>query len=109
MLSKEPHQTATGPNALHTICATKPPEIINAYSKPFLDVHRSAMKLGRRNFVIPGHGAYMASLNRNLSRAMDGSLTARQALRIIVSEWELTTLEFGRDEQIKRWKDLAKD
>ena len=85
------------------------PEIINAYSKPFLDVHQSAMKLGRRNFVIPGHGAYMASLNRNLSRALDGSLTSRQALRIIVSEWELTTLEFGREDQIKRWKDLAKD
>jgi len=85
------------------------PEIISAYSKPFLDVHQAAMRLGRRNLVIPGHGAYMASLNRNLSRALNGSLTARQALRIIESEWELTTLEFGREDQIKRWNDLAKN
>lgn len=85
------------------------PAIISAYSKPFLEVHQKALRLSRRNLVIPGHGTYMASLNRNLSRALDGSLTARQALRIIVSEWELTTLEFGRAEQIKRWNDLVKN
>ncbi len=84
------------------------PDIIDAYSKPFLDVHEAALRIGNRNLNIPGHSAYMASLNRNLSRAMDGNITARQALKIIVSEWELTTLEFGRDDQIKRWRDLLK-
>lgn len=80
--------------------------VVQAYSKPFLDVHENAMRLARHNFNVPGHGSYMTSLNENLTLAMEGNLSARQALQIIESEWELTTLEIGRDEQARRWHEL---
>ena len=85
------------------------PEILQTYSKPFLDVHKAAMRIARHNLNIPGHGAYMASLNRHLTLALDGSLSARQALRLIASEWELITTEIGRDEQIARWRELIEN
>ncbi len=82
------------------------PAVIQAYSEPFLDVHKKAMKMAGHNFNLPGHGSYMASLNENLSQALNGRLSAREALNVIEAEWELTTLEIGSADQTRRWKEL---
>lgn len=82
------------------------PQIIEAYSRDFLDVHRQAMRTAVSDIYLPGYGNYMAALTRNLSRVFDGSLPVAKALETVSSEWRLITRDLGEAAQKKRWKEL---
>ncbi|MEH6812055.1 MAG: extracellular solute-binding protein [Motiliproteus sp.] len=57
---------------------------------------------------LPGDVEYINALNRNLHRVASGTLSASQAMAETSRDWNLITDRYGRELQIKRWKQILK-
>lgn len=84
------------------------PDIIEAYSAAFLDVHRQSMATAIPDLYLASQSAYFASLSNWLDRALNGLVTPAEALGNVSQDWEITTNRAGRDMQISRWQALRK-
>ncbi len=80
--------------------------IQKAYTKEFLEAHKTSMKESIPDFYLHNQGAYLASLQENIYLAYKGSLTAKQALDITATKWKLLTREVGYAKQKKTWLKL---
>ena len=79
------------------------PEIVATYSKPFLDVHQSAMRQSIPDFYLAGQSEYFGVLRRFLTRADRGELGVDESLGLAAKAWESITDRMGRDNQIEQW------
>lgn len=79
------------------------PGIRNAYSEPFLNVHRESMEQAIPDLYLARQGDYFLALSKWISRAMDGSTSPDIALARVEQQWNIITSEVGRTKQIERW------
>ncbi len=77
--------------------------IIDIYSKPFLDAHKTSMKQSMPDFYLRNQSAYLTSLQENIFLAIKGNLTPKQALDTAANEWRLITRKVGREKQMQYW------
>lgn len=82
------------------------PSIIDAYSEPFLRVHRQAMQNAIPDLYLKGQSDYMHALADGLDAALRREITPEAAMRRIAQRWELVTSRAGRDGQVRRWVQL---
>lgn len=80
--------------------------IREAYSEPFLQVHRDSMENAIPDLYLARHGDYFRSLSKWIGRAMDGTTSPEMALRRIEQQWNIVTAEVGRAPQTERWMAL---
>lgn len=57
---------------------------------------------------LPGDAEYMNSLNKNLLQAAKGVITPEEAMKKTSGEWDEITNRYGRNKQIKHWKNQVK-
>lgn len=57
---------------------------------------------------IPGDSEYLAALDRQLTAAARGEVTAREAMARAAAEWEKITERLGRAEQTQHWLSFRK-
>lgn len=53
---------------------------------------------------IPAANHYLAVLDAEVLRAVDGEQSVDEALRRVVNAWETITIEQGREEQLRHWR-----
>lgn len=82
------------------------PRIEEAYSRPFLDVHRDTMRRAIPDLYLAGRGEYFDLLGRFLARANEGRMTPEKALEVVAKGWDLITDRVGRELQVERWRTL---
>lgn len=80
------------------------PGIIEAYSKPFLNVHRAALEGAIPDFYIKQQSEYFSTLAEGLDQALHGEETPHAALTRVAQNWELTTSHTGRAGQVSQWQ-----
>ena len=81
-------------------------KIIDAYSTPFLKVHREAMRNAIPDLYLKGHSEYFAALATALDAAVKGAMRPETALRGVAQKWELISGKAGHAQQVMRWKNL---
>ena len=79
------------------------PIIRETYSDDFLAVHRRAFDDPLPDLYLPGHGSYFGKLSQRLNEAYTGEKTPKEALEHAARDWELISLDFGREAQAERW------
>lgn len=79
------------------------PQIIQTYSKEFLDTHRFSMTNSIPDLYLDGQGEYFGSLRENIAAAVAGNLTSKEALDRTAREWRLTTFRLGKRSQLEQW------
>ncbi|MEM7306748.1 MAG: extracellular solute-binding protein [Planctomycetota bacterium] len=82
------------------------PQVVGAYTEPFLRQHRASLKGCLPDFYLQGRGEYFALLGRYLDRANRGELSPERALLLAARGWELVTDRLGREGQIEQWRRL---
>lgn len=82
------------------------PGVIEAYSKPFLKVHRQALTEAIPDLYLKGQSEYFTALAEGLDAALHGQRSAQDALKRVAVKWELITSRSGRAGQIARWAHL---
>ena len=80
--------------------------IIEAYSKPFLKVHRAALEGAIPDFYLKRQSEYFSALAAGLDQALQGEVTPQTALTRVAQSWELITSHTGRAGQISQWQRL---
>lgn len=53
---------------------------------------------------IPGFSRYTKALEQELSRALDGAASVKEALDKVAADWELITDQIGRDQQLALYR-----
>jgi multiple sugar transport system substrate-binding protein len=81
-------------------------KIIDAYSAPFLKVHREAMGNAIPDLYLKGHSEYFSALAKGLDAAVTGALKPEVALQGVAQKWELISGKAGHAQQVLRWRDL---
>jgi len=82
------------------------PGVEDAYSKPFLKVHRASLDGAIPDFYLKGQSDYFQALGRGLDRALQGEVPPKIALSRVAQQWQLITSRAGRERQIQRWARL---
>lgn len=82
------------------------PGVQEAYSKPFLKVHRAALEGAIPDLYLKGQSEYFQALGRGLDKALQGEVTPEVALSRVAQQWQLITSRAGREEQVTRWAQL---
>ena len=82
------------------------PGVQEAYSKPFLKVHRAALEGAIPDLYLKGQSEYFQTLGRGLDKALQGEVTPEVALSRVAQQWQLITSRAGREEQVTRWAQL---
>ena len=85
------------------------PEILETYSRTFLDTHATAMGQCLPDCYIGGQADYFAVLARYVSLAVRHKLTPRTALRTTARQWQAITVKRGRARQIRSWQSVWND
>lgn len=80
--------------------------IIDAYSAPFLKVHREAMRNAIPDLYLKGHSEYFAALAKGLDAAVTGAMRPKAALRGVAQKWKLISGKAGHAQQGLRWQNL---
>lgn len=80
------------------------PGIIEAYSEPFLKVHRAALAGAIPDFYIKQQSEYFSTLAEGLDQALHGEEKPQAALTRVAQNWELTTSHTGRAGQVAQWR-----
>jgi len=78
-------------------------EIIDTYSKPFLDAHEDSMKNSIPDLYLKGQGEYFDALRVNLTAADVGKKTPKEALDDTASAWSRITRRMGKRSQKVQW------
>lgn len=79
------------------------PQIENKYDRHFLKAHQLAMQTAIPDLYIQGRGQYINILQDNISNALEGNLSAKQALALTAKNWDKITDKIGRKNQIEQW------
>ncbi len=81
-------------------------KIVEAYSAPFLKVHRETMRNAIPDLYLKCHSEYFAALAKGLDAAVMGSVQPEEALRGVAQKWELISGKAGHAQQVLRWRSL---
>ena len=84
----------------------KDPMIQEVYSPAFLDIHRESMISAIPDLYLRNQGEYFRVLTEWISRALQGAVTAKDALQGAALQWRLITNSAGHEQQIVRWNRL---
>lgn len=82
------------------------PVIRGIYSDAFLKVHAASMRNAIPDLYLANQSQYLGALNKWIVRALDGDVTAKEAMKRVAQSWELTTLRSDPQRQRQRWRDL---
>ena len=85
------------------------PNIVAAYSQPFLEVHKAAMQRSLPNLYLPGFGSYFGSLKSAITLALKGQVSAREALNRASDEWQVVSQMYDREALISAWHSVVAD
>ncbi|MFT6675404.1 MAG: multiple sugar transport system substrate-binding protein [Sulfitobacter sp.] len=80
--------------------------VVDAYSEPFLKVHKQVMSAAIPDFYLKGQSEYFSTLASGLDDALHGGVDPEKALRRVAQSWDLITSRAGRHQQIERWARL---
>ncbi len=78
------------------------------YSDEFLKVHRASMRDAIPDLYLANQSQYLGALNKWIERALDGEISAQEAMKRVAQSWELTTLRSDPERQKIRWRDLRR-
>jgi len=84
------------------------PLVRAAYGEQTMDVYADAMARQVPDMQLEGVSEYYDALDRNLSGAWAGQMTAAEVVRDTAAQWEQITDRIGRDRQIAQWRLLKK-
>lgn len=84
----------------------KDKKIVEAYSAPFLKVHREAMRNAIPDLYLKGHSEYFSALAKGLDAAVTGAMQPEAALQGVAQKWELISGKAGHAHQVLRWRNL---
>ena len=73
------------------------------YSKEFAQVLRTTAQTGCPDLQVPGTYEYWSAADREISEAIAGNKTAKEALDAAAAEWNNITQRFGLEQQKKAW------
>jgi multiple sugar transport system substrate-binding protein len=79
------------------------PAIQSTYSPEFLELHQASLTHCLPDCHIGGQADYFSALARFISLAVDGKLTAGEALNATASRWRALTRRRGQDLQASAW------
>lgn len=82
------------------------PNIISLYGNNFLQAHKTAMRNAIPDLYISGQNIYMGELRKYIIMALQGRMTAKQALDIAAQSWENTHSRLGYAQQQRQWLEL---
>ncbi|MEM7522823.1 MAG: extracellular solute-binding protein [Pseudomonadota bacterium] len=85
------------------------PQIREAYSAAFLQVHQRAMQDPLPDLYLPGHGSYFASLAGWIERVALGEVSASEGLRRAALDWRVISLDFDEVKQTERWREIYRN
>ena len=77
--------------------------IEKVYGKKFLLEHKKALVDAIPDFYISGRSSYIRHLEENISLAMKGRISTKEALDFTAQSWEETTNQLDRLSQIEQW------
>ena len=80
--------------------------IQSVYTPEFLDAHKRSMQQSIPDFYLQNQSEYLSLLQENIHLALNGQLTAKQALEVTSTEWEQVTNQVGREGQVALWRAL---
>ena len=83
------------------------PMIEEVYGASFLNAHRESLVTSIPDLYISGQSNYLDVLRQQILAALNGELTAQQALNICAREWSHITRRLGRENQVAQWQALA--
>lgn len=84
----------------------KDEKIVEAYSAPFLKVHREAMRNAIPDLYLKGHSEYFSALAKGLDAAVTGAMQPEAALQGVAQKWKLISGKAGQAHQVLRWRNL---
>jgi multiple sugar transport system substrate-binding protein len=80
------------------------PRIASVYGTPALEVFAREWSIALPPGTgLPGDGEYLAALDRHLTAAARGEMSAQQAMAGTARTWESITERYGRESQIGHW------
>lgn len=82
------------------------PEIVDTYTKPFLEAHRTSMIGSIPDLYLKGQGEYFDELRVAVAAADAGSKSPQEALDDCASAWSRITRRMGRKSQAVQWQFL---
>ena len=82
------------------------PQIVDAYSAEFLEQHAQSLSTCIPDLYLQGRSEYVATLNRFLSLADQGTLSPKEALQVVDRSWQDITERIGRESQVQQWRFL---
>jgi len=80
--------------------------IIDAYSTPFLNVHKTSMHGVIPDLYVNGHGEYFGALREGIIAALEGRKDAATALNETAKSWTIITHRLGSAKQREQWRAL---
>ncbi|WP_420862338.1 ABC transporter substrate-binding protein [Algirhabdus cladophorae] len=76
------------------------------YSKEFLDVHQTSMAGSIPDLYLKNQSDYFRVLGEQVFLAINGKVSAAEALKRVDRRWRLITGRAGAQSQIRRWNNL---
>ena len=83
------------------------PTIQDVYGSSFLNAHRDSLVNSIPDLYLSGQSNYLDVLRQQILAALNGELTAEQALNICAQEWSHITRRLGRENQQAQWQALS--
>lgn len=75
-----------------------------SYTRDYLKVMKETIELGLPDLQIPGSDAYVKAADAEISAAIVGKKSPREALNDAVNAWNEITNRFGTEQQKEYWK-----
>ncbi len=85
------------------------PRITRVYSTAALEVFVREWDVALPTGTgLPGDGEYLAALDRHLTAAARGQMSAEQAMAGTAQAWDAITERYGREAQIRHWRTFSR-
>jgi multiple sugar transport system substrate-binding protein len=81
----------------------KDPQMIEAYTKEFLEVQEASLKGAIPDLYLKGQGEYFDSLRTNIQAADTGQKKPKEALDAVAEDWNRISRRLGRKNQQAQW------
>ncbi len=82
------------------------PQIQKTYTTAFLEEHKNALAHCVPDFYIQGQSLYFSELKKYLMLALDGQMSAAQALQTVDKRWLLLHQKFDQNKLQEQWDSL---
>ena len=60
------------------------------------------------DLYLANQSQYLGALNRWIERALDGNISAQEAMKRVAQSWDLTTVRSDPERQKIRWRNLRR-